>query len=124
MSTFGLKLEKVVLKSANECEVEINYSSSSSRAVNTSESLEQIQPNHECIHEPLYLLEKFGVSDECYHELAMLHPQLPRSYKVKGARRDISNKIDLLSLPSPFVGAYRPLKEFISLVLSDKVNFT
>ena len=69
------------------------------------------------------LFEKFGVSDECYHELAMLHPQLTHSYKVKGARRDISNKIDF-RLPSPFVGAYRPLKEFISLVLSVKVNFT
>ena len=56
-----------------------------------------------------YLLEKFGVSDEFYHELSMLHPQFPRSYKVKGARKDISECIDLTPLPPPFSGAYRPL---------------
>ena len=118
MNTFGLTLEKVVLKSTNNSEVEINYSSPSSRS-NHEISVSQ----SECIDETLYLLEKFGVSDEFYHELSMLHPQLPRSYKVKGARKDISECIDLTPLPPPFSGAYRPLKEFISLVLSDKVSY-
>ena len=117
MNTFGLTLEKVVLKSTNDSEVEINYSS-------PSRSNDEISVSQsECIDETLYLLEKFGVSDEFYHELSMLHPQLPRSYKVKGARKDISECIDLTPLPSPFSGAYRPLKEFISLLLSDKVSY-
>lgn len=111
VSTFGLTLEKVVLKSSSNNEIEINYHSpSSSRSTSVSQS--------ESIDETLYLLEKFGVSDEFYHEQAMLHPQFPRSYKVKNARRDISGVIDLTPLPPPFSGAYRPLKEFISLLLS------
>ena len=30
----------------------------------------------------LYLLLKHGISNECYHEITMLVPELPKSYKV------------------------------------------
>ena len=76
----------------------------------------------ESVSETLYLLEKFGVSDECYHELTMLHPSLPQSYKVKAVRNDISQNVELLPLPSPFAGAYRPIKACIKLILADKVH--
>ena len=97
--------------------VEINYSSPSSSAGCSGDSTS----NSESISETLYLLEKFGVSDECYHELTMIHPQLPRSYKVKATRRDISSSVELLPLPSPYAGAYRSLKTCIELILSQKV---
>ena len=48
-----------------------------------SESEEDEDDLPDTVKETLYLLERFGVSDECYHELAMLHPQLPRLYKIK-----------------------------------------
>jgi hypothetical protein len=83
--------------------------------------VDSLQSADEHINETLFLLEKFGVSDLFYHELSMLYPQLPRSYKVKECRRNISHNIDLVRLPSPFFGAYRPLKEFICLLLSDQM---
>ena len=69
--------KEVVSKSPDNT-VEINYSSPSSSAGCSGDSTS----NSESISETLYLLEKFRVSDECYHELTMIHPQLPRSYKV------------------------------------------
>jgi hypothetical protein len=63
------------------------------------------------------------VSDIFYHELSMLYPQLPRSYKMKACRKKISTQIDLIRLPSPFSGAYRPIRDCICLVLSDKVCY-
>ena len=51
----------------------------------------------------------------------MIHPQPPRSYKVKATRRDISSSVELLPLPSPYVGAYRSFKTCIEPILAQKV---
>ena len=109
--TFGLTVEKVVLKSPQDHKVDINYADvpSTSTGICAEQTTEP-----ESVSETLYLLEKFGVSDECYHELTMLHPSLPRSYKVKAVRNDISHNVELLPLPSPFAGAYRPIKACIN----------
>lgn len=73
--------------------------------------------------ETLYLLEKFGVSDECYHELTMLHPNLPRSYKVKNARSSVSAAVDIERLPSQkYYGAFRPLKDYVATILSHELK--
>ena len=60
------------------------------------------------------------MSDEFYHELTMLHPELPRSYKVKAARRRVSDTVEFLPLPSPFHGyhtfaAVRSAEDYDSL---------
>ena len=114
--TFGLTVERVVLKSPQDDKVDINYADvpSTSTGICAEQTTEP-----ESVSETLYLLETFGVSDECYHELTMLHP---RSYKVKAVRNDISHNVELLPLPSPFAGAYRPIKACIKLILADKVH--
>ena len=117
--TFGLTVEKVVLKDPQDHNVDINYADVPS--ISTGICAEQTT-EPESVSETLYLLEKFGVSDECYDELTMLHPSLPRSYKVKAVRNDISHNVELLPLPSPFAGAYRPIKPCIKLILADKVH--
>ena len=80
IESFGLSVEKVVLKSKDDSVVELNYSSPSFPTRQDTS-----------VNETLYLLEKFGVSDECYHELTMIHPNLPRSYKVKNIRSSVSS---------------------------------
>ena len=57
----------------------------------------------------LFLLDKFGISDEVYHELSMANPFLPRSYLIKRVRERISNSIVIKRLPMPYLGCYRPL---------------
>ena len=41
----------------------------------------------------LYLLDRFGVSDLFYHELAMVNLFLPRSHSVKEARTNLDSKL-------------------------------
>ena len=73
------------------------------------------------IHETLYLLEKFAVSDEFYHELSMHHPSLARSYKVKQLRKELTSEIEIIRLPYPFDGAYRPFLSMFSTVFEYQV---
>ena len=35
-------------------------------------------PDGEKVQQVLYLLERFGISDQFYHELSMINPSLPR----------------------------------------------
>ncbi len=122
---FGFVLEKLVLVTTEKNKtVDINYISPPSPDMESSESQldEEITEDlHDSVKETLYLLEKFGISDECYHELAMLNPQLPRLYKVKNARTDITHEIELVPLPGRN-GVYRPIKNCLALVLSRKLS--
>ena len=77
--------------------------------------------NVHTIYQVLFLLNKFAVSDEFFHELAMLFPSLPRLYTVKLARKRISECTVIKRLPSPYYGAYRPLTECIQEVLLSQV---
>ena len=72
--------------------------------------------------EVLFLLEQFGVSDEFYHELTQILPALPRSYKVKGLRKCIDDSVDIIRLPKPCFGAYRPLNQLLECLISDQVS--
>ena len=51
------------------------------------------QDNHDRIHQVLYLLDKFAVSDEVYHELTVLSSDLPTSHRVKAARNDLNDQL-------------------------------
>ena len=39
----------------------------------------------------LYLLDRYGVSDQFYHEVSMVNPFIPRSYVIKRARERINS---------------------------------
>ena len=73
------------------------------------------------LKEVLFLMEEFGVSDEFYHELSMILPTLPRSYKVKRLRKAIDDSVDIKRLPKPVFGAYRPLNDLLEALISDQV---
>lgn len=73
------------------------------------------------LKEVLYLLEQFGVSDECYHELTQILPALPRSYRLKRLHKEIDDSVDIKRLPKPAFGAYRPLNEFLEGLIGDQV---
>ncbi len=57
----------------------------------------------------LYLLDKFGVGDKFYHELAAIDSALPRSYKVKKARVELNAECDVQKI-NGLDGAYRSLE--------------
>ena len=69
----------------------------------------------------LNLLERYGVSDEFYHELFMLFPELPRSYHVKRVRHDMSSLIEIETLLCQYHGASRPFKSTLAAALAIEV---
>ena len=84
----------------------------------------------------LYLLDRFGVSDEFYHELtqvcarcilydnfnvihSQMYPDLQRSHVVKSIRRRLNSEVDIISVAN---GAYRPFVSTLSTVLRHVVS--
>jgi len=47
----------------------------------------------------LYLLDRFNVSDEAYHELTMTSNNLPRLYKIKNLLAEFNLDIELSKTP-------------------------
>ena len=78
--------------------------------------------DREKIHQTLYLLDRFAVSDGFYHELSMLNESLPRSYLVKGARKDLNDTIDIQRLSGPYEGTYRSFKAALQTEVSKLVR--
>ena len=100
--SFGLEPEFVQFrKVASQSPLTVQLS-------NPSESTtpQPTQDDHDRIHQVLYLLDKFAISDEVYHELTMLCSDLPASYRVKGARSDLNEQLEFSRLPPPYPGAY------------------
>lgn len=57
----------------------------------------------------LQLLDKFGVSDSFYHELAMLCPELPRSNYIKTARNALNQTLQMHRMEG-YDGTYHSLE--------------
>ena len=120
--TFNIDLLSVVLRTRKNNEIiKIQYQQNNEKEVIPAQTTTVDSSSITTLQQVLYLLDKFAVSDEFYHELAMLFPSLPRSYLVKETRKRISNSISLERLPAPFYGQYRSLKECIKEALLTKV---
>lgn len=87
MGSFGLQLQSVSVKLAVPSPLPLPplSTTSSINSVCTDDRVIDLrfQPEEEVdkssMRQTLYLLDRFGVSDEFYHELSMRFPALPRS---------------------------------------------
>ena len=92
----------------------------------------------------LYLLDRFAVSDQFYHELAQvctlqfctciciltfyvyiwiqLHPEIPRLHHVKELRQSLNSDIEIFNLPQPYVGKYMDVRKTITKTLGSLVS--
>ena len=82
-----------------------------------------IQNDKECILQVLYLV-KFAVSDELYHKLRMLCPDLPASNRIKRAHREINELLEYMRLPPPYPGAYRSFEATLVEKVSKAVSIS
>ena len=78
--SFGLKLSNIKLKDDTGASYSLDYHSSSAGVSGLS------QDDQSIIEKVLFLLDKFCVGDEVYHELSVLSEDLPRSYLIKQKR--------------------------------------
>ena len=56
----------------------------------------------------LYLLDRFNVGDEVYHELSMVSKDLPKSYRIKKLRSELNCGIQLTKTPGNSEGVSTP----------------
>lgn len=95
------------------------------------------------IAETLFLLDKFGISNECYHELAQvtnvtlwsgieafsnsfifagIAPELPYLHQVKSLRKVLNLGVELTRLPFPITCYYLDVRVLTTTVLSSLVG--
>ena len=83
VDSFGLQLQSLELEDTSGAQVSLSFTQSSQ---STSPPIPDVvdptneAPSDQALRSTSYLLERFDVSDEFYHQLAMIHPALPRSY--------------------------------------------
>ena len=122
--SFGLDLLSISLKSKAGKSIVINYDDTAHTTTPSSSSeQEESTCNYGAESVVLYLLDKFGISDEFYQELSMVNPYLPRSHLVKRIREKINSTILIFRLPQPYFGSYRPLEKCIVEALAIQVPF-
>ena len=114
-SSFGLELDTLKVKEHETGQVHIvNFQQENSIREPTSSNdepgrastfstLPEGEKNR--IEQILFLLDKFCVGDNFYHELSMMVDGLPRSYLVKQCRQDLNNMCHLEGLKGKFPGA-------------------
>ena len=70
-----------------------------------------------------FLLDKFGVSIQAYHEITQLsgHECLPRSYKVEGCQIYYDDQLEVKKTPGPYEGAELDFRSLLSEALSNHV---
>ncbi len=107
---------KIIFKisGTDEC-IEIPLTTTPCTSISTAVNAEdKIQP-------VLYILDRFAVSDEFYHEMSMLHTDLPHSYLIKKQRALLNSTVELKRLPSPFHGCFRSFREYLMECIRRKV---
>ena len=65
------------------------------------------------IEQVLFLLDKFYVSDELYHEFAIAYDDMPRSYLIKQRRSDLNKMCHIERVPGTYPGAQCSFKELL-----------
>lgn len=121
--SFGLDLLSISFKSKAGQPVVINYDETSTQQCTSTPACSDQEVSDGAESVVLYLLDKFGISDEFYHELSMVQPFLPRSHLVKRIREKINRTILIFRLPRPYFGSYRPLEKCIVEALVIQVPF-
>ena len=89
------------------------------------------QQDDENLEQLLFLLDKFCVSDELYHELTILYKDLPRSYLIKQMRSDLTKLCHIEKAREKAPGIYPgaqisfldTLKEHIADFLKSNPNY-
>lgn len=76
---------------------------------NSNDKPQPGQEDYESVEQILYILDRFTVSDEAYHELSIAS-NLPTLSKMKKARATLNSSLDLRRLSGGYPGVFRPFK--------------
>jgi len=79
--------------------------------------------DHDKIAQVLYILDKFAVSDEAYHELASISEGSVPLYKVNRMRSSLNVSTEIERLPGSYSGAYRSFPDTLKSLLMNAVSY-
>ena len=77
----------------------------------TKEMLEEQGSSETVVDQTLYIKERFNMSNQAYHEMAMVNKELPRSCAIIKAAKKLDEKSIIYSTPGPLKGVQQSLKE-------------
>lgn len=100
--SFGLELLEIKLQDEEGVPYNLVYSTPTSSSCGYSKLTEDEKNK---VEQVLFLLDKFCVGDEVYHELSMILEGLPKSYLVKQSRSELNKTYHIERTPGKFPGA-------------------
>ena len=75
----------------------------------------EVQPQpDDHVKKVLLVKDRFGISNEAYHELSMLDEHLPWSYKISKETKQINDQWEICPVPGDCTGVQQSLKQRLS----------
>ena len=99
--TFGLTPKCLTFSSNEGKDFSVNFQEKNQSSDFYSMSPEQ----QDKIRKLVFLMDRFCISDAAYHELTMVHNDMPRSYLLVQCRNDVNNLYEIERLPGNVPGA-------------------
>lgn len=103
--SFGLDLTNIRLQDESGCNYTLEYPIPPTLGSNQMEFEKLPNDQKKIIERVLFLLDKFCVGDEVYHELSVTIEGLPKSYLIKQLRGELNKTYHIERMPGPFPGA-------------------
>ena len=66
--------------------------------------------------------ERFNISDKAYHELSMIHPELPCWYTINKEAKRLNSECDIFPTPGPVMGVQQSLRKRLTVWLEHLVQ--
>jgi hypothetical protein len=120
--TFGLKLSSVTFKDGSGKSHEMDYQTEDGRGTPYKDLSEE---EREKVHQVLYVMDSFCISEAAYHELTMADggEKLPRSYLVKQCKTDLNSLCHITRTLGVEEGAQMDLKSELQNAIRKKASF-
>ncbi|VDI54779.1 Hypothetical predicted protein [Mytilus galloprovincialis] len=111
--TYGLTPKNLVFETEHGEDINIRF----------GEQTESQSENDEIrLKEILFLLDKFAISDQAYHEIAMKTNDLPKFYLIKNCRDKFNEGIQLERTPGNVPGAFLNFRSEVENAIKQKFN--
>ena len=130
MNAYGLKLSSLEVEENNKTKHKLNLNdipttTNPVHANNTNQGGKYLtlpEDEKKKVEEVLFLMDRFGVSDEFYHHLTMIFDGLPRSYLVKQCKSNLNTMRHLTPTPGKSPGVQTSFKELLREQILDLVS--
>jgi hypothetical protein len=126
LKLFGLTLETLKVTDEKGTNYNLGCSSQSNHNADGNSGYNGLSESDKGkVEEILFLVDKFGVGDEFYHEVTMTKQgeELPRSYLVKQLRSSLNTSCHLSRTPGPAYGAQYSFEDFLVSRVACQVSY-